>query len=145
MIKPPRLLGGSASFAFADRVTQSRAMADSLRAHAERVWAGDINPNSNRNVLVFHGMGGQGKTELSQRLEQWVTGRLTDHPEWGPPPTLASPPLTVRWDLHNTRANLDLPGLLIALRLGISAGSQRWRVFDLAFAAYLSAVRPRAG
>lgn len=142
MINKPVRAGGSASYAFADRVPESRAMADSLQAHMARVWANEIDPQANRNVLVFHGMGGQGKTELSLRLERWITGRLSDHPEWGDPPLRPSQPLVVRWDLHNLKGGLDIPGLLIALRFGLSAGLSRWKVFDLAFAAYLSSVRP---
>lgn len=142
---PRPTMGGrdSAEFVFADRVGESAALARSLTNHAARVRSSTINPVEGHNVLTFHGLGGVGKTKLSQRLEAWVRRAPGDYGDWGPAPVGTSDTvLTVRWDLNNSRGNVDVVGLLVALRAGLVGSHVRWRAFDLAFAAYVSAVDP---
>ena len=75
-----------ASYLFVDRVPDSKALTDSLRAHLDRVRADAIDSTHNENVLTFYGQGGMGKTRLSRRLEHWLRGELGDATEWGPRP-----------------------------------------------------------
>lgn len=132
----------AASYLFTDRVPESKALCDSLLAHQRRVWADQVIAGFEPNVLTYYGMGGVGKSRLSERLEAWLTGSLGGDSEWGAPPLLPAPALTVRWDLNDIRGNLDLTGLLISLRAGLMRSPRTWAAFDLAFAAYLGAVRP---
>lgn len=93
------------------------------------------------NVLMFYGVGGVGKTALSTRLEAWVQGGLLLDDPWGPSPS-SNVAATIRIDLHGSAGQVDLGAALVALRSGVSRIRRRWPVFDLAFAAYWSAVRP---
>ena len=129
-----------ASYLFVDRVPDSKALTDSLRAHLDRVRADAIDSTHNENVLTFYGQGGMGKTRLSQRLEHWLRGELGDATEWGPRPIEKA--ATVRWDLDHGDGNLDLVAMVLALRVGLGSVGVRTPAFDLALVAYLSGVRP---
>lgn len=131
---------GLASYLFVDRVPDSKALTDSLRAHLDRVRADTIDSTCNENVLTFYGLGGMGKTRLSQRMEHWLQGELGDATEWGPRPIETT--ATVRWDLDHGDGNLDLVAMILALRVGLGRISVRTPAFDLALAAYLAGVRP---
>lgn len=134
---------GSAGSLFADRVDESVALARSLRSHEERVRSSTIDPREAYSVLTFHGVGGVGKTKLSERLEDWLKGTPGDYGDWGPRPVgPLDTVLTVRWNLNDSRGNVDVVDLMVALRAGLVGSRLRWRAFDLAFAAYLSAVDP---
>lgn len=106
---------GLASYLFVDRVPDSKALTDSLRAHLDRVRADTIDSTCNENVLTFYGLGGMGKTRLSQRMEHWLQGELGDETEWGPRPIEKA--ATVRWDLDHGDGNLDLVAMVLALRV----------------------------
>jgi hypothetical protein len=93
------------------------------------------------NVLTFYGMGGIGKTALSERLEAWVNRGLPLDSGWGPPPS-TKVDTTIRIDLHGSAGQMDILAALLALRAGADKLRPRWPVFDLAFTAYWSAVRP---
>lgn len=123
----------SVSYEFSDRTGESRALAESLVNHMQRVRNNTIDDLERHNVLTFYGIGGQGKTALSKRLESWVTGKL-DRSDWGPAPSIL-PPLVVRWDLDGVVEDLNLASMLIALRRGVAGHRHSWKAFDLAFAA----------
>ncbi len=131
---------GLASYLFVDRVPDSKALTNSLRAHLDRVRADEIDSTHNENVLTFYGLGGMGKTRLSQRLEHWLQGELGDATEWGPRPIEKT--ATVRWDLDHGDGNLDLVGMVLALRVGLGRVGVRTPAFDLALVAYLAGARP---
>ena len=57
-----------------------------------------------KNVLVFHGMGGIGKTALSRKLEQWARGK-SDNSDWGRIEEEVD--VTTRIDLHRSQGNVD--------------------------------------
>lgn len=130
-----------AATAFADRVPQSEAMAASLAFHAQQA-GGDLRRiPDRRNVLVYYGIGGIGKTTLSARLEEWINGTLWDAGDWGAPPAV-NHVVTGRWELNNSQGNLSAQGLLIALRDTMGKSRRSWPAFDLAFAAYFGSIRP---
>lgn len=131
---------GLASYLFVDRVHDSEALRVSLLAHLERVRIDTITARDNENVLVFYGLGGMGKTRLSERLEHWLRGDLPSDDHWGPGPLTGV--ATVRWDLDHGDGALDLVGMLLALRAGLGRVGGRTPAFDLALAAYLCGVRP---
>jgi hypothetical protein len=126
---------------FTDRESQSEALAAALATFDALLRSDDAVTDLRRNVLVFHGVGGIGKTTLSERLEAWVHGELTVSDSWGPPPA-TKVAATARIDLHNSAGQVDMLAALTELRRSVSALRRSWAVFDLAFAAYWSAVRP---
>lgn len=65
---------GQAVKAFADRVPQSEAMMASLAFHAERAGGELPRLRDRRNLLVFYGMGGIGKTTLRPDWRTGLTG-----------------------------------------------------------------------
>lgn len=133
-VEPPSSL-------FTDRVEQSLALRQSMDAIESRLRATELDTESLRNVLVFHGMGGVGKTQLSERLERWLRGELPDADDWGPSPRTPAA-RTARWNLSGYTGEVDVPAFLIALRAGITTRKRKWPAFDLALAAYLAASRP---
>ena len=78
---------------FADRVPESEALRTSVEYQISRL-RGDVEIVDGvfPNVLVFHGKGGRGKTGMSKRMEQWVTGDLSGASEWGRGRTPGSSP-----------------------------------------------------
>lgn len=131
----------TAGYLFTDRTSESEALAQSLAAMDARLNVQDFDTSALKNVLVFYGFGGVGKSQLSEQLERWVTRRPAEAQDWGSPP-LAQPVRTARWDLKEHGAAADHAAQLIALRAGIATRKQRWPAFTIALAAYLVAVRP---
>ncbi|OXM67370.1 hypothetical protein [Amycolatopsis vastitatis] len=126
---------------FTDRESESKAFKKSLAEFRRQIERDDEAGVARRNVLAFYGLGGIGKTTLSERLDAWVGRRLPLVNGWGPPPP-TKVDATARIDLHGSAGQLDLTGALIALRAGVGKFRKRWPVFDLAFTAYWSAVHP---
>jgi hypothetical protein len=145
-VTPPRSGLGPGSLPhwddlFTDRDDEARSFSAALGAFRRLLDKEDDAGTARCNVLVFHGVGGIGKTALSAQLEAWVKGDLLHGDPWGsPPPTEVA--ATVRIDLHGSAGQVDLGAALVALRSGVARIRRRWPVFDLAFAAYWSAVRP---
>lgn len=126
---------------FTDRVPQSVAFARSLRAQRAFLDSESQGEESARNVLVFHGVGGVGKTTLSRRLQDWVSGTLPSSGEWGPRP-LIPVSATARIDLHGAQGNFNPAAAVVALRRALGAIKPRWPAFDLAFGAWWAAAHP---
>lgn len=95
----------------------------------------------NWNVLVYYGVGGIGKTTLSERLEKWCRGELPPTDAWGPAPRTGLSG-TCRIDLHRERGHMDLLSGLIAIRRAFGGVKPKWPAFDVAFATYWSSVYP---
>lgn len=132
----------AAQFIFTDRTAEANAMRLSAVAVAERLRGkAEIDTDGLRNVLVYHGIGGVGKSRLSERLESWCRHELADADDWESPP-LADPIQTGRWDFNGLQGQVDVPSLLIAIRAAVTSKQLKWPAFDLALAAYLAATRP---
>jgi hypothetical protein len=145
-IPAPGSSGGTSSVPhagelFTDRESESRAFALALASFRRALdHDGDVGIARN-NVLAFYGMGGIGKSALSERLEAWVAYDLPLENGWGPPPPTKVAG-TARIDLHGSAGQIDISAALLALRSGLAHIRRRWPVFDLAFAAYWSAAHP---
>lgn len=145
-IPPPGSTAGPRSIPhagelFTDRESESRAFALSLAAFRRTLDRDDEIGIARNNVLTFYGLGGIGKSALSERLEAWVTDDLPLGNGWGPPPPTKVAG-TARIDLHGSAGQIDVVAALLALRSGLAHVRRRWPVFDLAFAAYWSAAMP---
>lgn len=125
---------------FAGRRAESVIFERALHSFVRYVRESDDPGRSRNNVLVFHGLGGIGKTSLSLRLERWTRGQLPLVNGWGQPPT-REPVVTVRIDLHES-GTVDVVSTVIAMRLALGRVKRSWPAFDLAFAAYWSSAHP---
>lgn len=145
-VQPPgsaldRLRMPHVSELFIDREHESTAFKAALATFRQYVESHDRVGATRHNLLTFYGLGGIGKTALSERLEAWINDELPPINGWGPrPPTEVQ--ATARIDLHGSAGRMDLLAALLSLRSGVARLRPRWPVFDLAFAAYWSAVRP---
>jgi hypothetical protein len=128
---------------FTDRVSESEALTNSLRAHRAFLNTPAGPPEQSdfaNNVVTFYGVGGVGKTTLSTRLEDWISGRLPDENPWGPPSERGD--ATVRVDLHGALGNFNPAAAVVAIRRALGTVKPRWPAFDLAFAAWWDSAHP---
>jgi hypothetical protein len=126
---------------FTDRESESRVFKTTLQTFRRYLDSETDTGEMRRNLLVLHGLGGIGKTALSHRLEAWVKGQLPLDNGWGARP-LTTVAATSRIDFHGSSGEIDFLSTLLALRSGFASARRQWRIFDLAFAAYWTAVRP---
>ena len=137
-----RTISRPASDLFTNRRTESGAFADSLRAHRAMLdtESSDEDDTTANNILVYHGVGGIGKTTLSMRLQDWCAGRLPAEDEWG---SLDTPvDATVRVDLHSSQGHFDVTNAILDLRRVLADIKPRWPAFDLAFGAWWASAHP---
>jgi hypothetical protein len=145
-VHPP---GASSHFArephigelFIDRETEAAAFKASLAIFRRLLDSGEQAGAGRFNVLTYCGLGGIGKTALSERLEAWVKDNLPLDAGWGPRPATGVA-ATARIDLHGSSGQVDIVGVLLATRAAVSHYRRHWPVFDLAFGAYWSAAFP---
>lgn len=145
-VPPPGSIAGKAELPhvgelFVDREGESEAFKVALAKFRRYIDAVDDVGIARHNLLTFYGLGGVGKSALSKRLEDWVNYDLPLDSGWGPPPATRVA-ATARIDLHGSAGQIDVLAVLLALRSGVSNLRPRWPIFDLALAAYWSAVRP---
>ena len=126
---------------FADREGEANAFKEALTSFRRLLDRDDEVGAARSNILAFHGMGGVGKSTLSERLEGWIGRKLPLENGWGSPPATRVS-ATGRMDLHESAGQMDALATLLALRLAVAQLKPRWPVFDLAFSAYWSSVRP---
>ncbi|KXK63069.1 hypothetical protein AWW66_05350 [Micromonospora rosaria] len=127
---------------FTGRVAESAAFSSAVLHHLECVIDGTatLAELSRRNVLSFYGVGGIGKTELSQRLQRWILGEAFPGSGWGEPLQLDHPVRTSRFDLHGVRA-VDAVDVVLGLRAAVARAGRRFPAFDLGLAAWWSVAR----
>lgn len=92
-----------------------------------------------KNVLVFHGMGGVGKTALSRKLEQWARGRC-DNSDWGCIEETVD--VATRIDLHRSQGNVDPLELVLAIRRMLGGVKKKWAAFDWILATWWASAHP---
>ncbi|WP_432178496.1 hypothetical protein [Streptomyces sp. NBC_00063] len=136
-------MGGAASTitaqrVFTNRVNETTAFSRSLEGLHEALDAAEVSPvvdrlQGRRNVLTFYGVGGIGKTTLSQELERRLLAeaKADDRDDV----------VSVRIDVSEDGA-CDIEGLLLRLRAGLGQLGSRWPAFDLALASYWARAHP---
>ncbi|MGW7448139.1 ATP/GTP-binding protein [Kitasatospora sp. NPDC054795] len=133
--------------AFTNRQAQWEAVASALTDHLARIAAPGFDVQDleapRHNVLVFHGVGGIGKTTLSRKLEAALADTARRPAQWGEPAWPAgSRLLPVRIDLARS-AGTDIEQLVLTLRLALARHVGRaLPAFDIALRRYWDTVHP---
>ena len=118
---------------FVNRFSERDALRQSLEAHIRETTQEAAPSQVNNNLLTFYGIGGQGKSRLSRRLERWIKGALPADDHWGAPPRTA---LTARWNLDQSHDRPQLLSFLAAFRRMLARTGHTFPEFDVAFAAF---------
>ncbi len=131
---------------FVDRVPEQQAFDQAVAAHLAMVR--DLRFDSQdvvaprRNMLVFYGVGGVGKTSLSRELERRHSAggpsAVADWPAWQ---RGFKTSVTARVDLAS-EAGLDLERVLVGVRVAVAALRRPMYAFDLAFKRYWERLHP---
>ncbi|MBQ0867347.1 ATP/GTP-binding protein [Streptomyces sp. RK75] len=129
----------SAGEAFVNREIQWQAVTTAVTA---RLWhicdpAFDVEDLEapRGNVLVFHGIGGIGKTSLSRKLEAALADHSRRPSQWGEPRWEEARIVPVRIDLSRS-AGTDFERLVLTLRLALTQLGRPLPAFDLALRRY---------
>ncbi|MEV7834379.1 hypothetical protein AB0P12_27695 [Streptomyces subrutilus] len=136
----------SAAEAFTNREAQWDTVAAALAEHLARVAAPAFDVEDlevpRDNVLVFHGIGGIGKTTLSRKLEAALDLPAARPAQWGAPSWPASARiLPVRIDLSRS-AGGGFEDLLLTLRAALAGLGRPLPAFDLALRRYWEQQHP---
>src|ERR1022692_2721735 len=128
----------SAQEVFTNRVTEIEAFDASVRALGRELAAADIPPVTDRsrprrNVLVYYGVGGIGKTTLSQELERRFTTREDGERD--------RERAAIRFDFAES-APFDMETYVLRLRAGLGHLAPHWHAFDVAFSVYWEKAHP---
>ncbi|MFE7529113.1 ATP/GTP-binding protein [Kitasatospora sp. NPDC057542] len=126
--------------AFTNREGQWQMVAAALAEHLACVSADGFDVQdleaARRNVLVFHGIGGVGKTTLSRKLEAALGESGRRPAQWGEPTWPTAPRLLpVRIDLARS-AGTDFERLVLTLRLALAGLDRALPAFDIALGRY---------
>ncbi|GAA0454538.1 ATP/GTP-binding protein [Streptomyces olivaceiscleroticus] len=137
----------AASEAFTNRQGQWQAVTDALGEHLRRLTdpAFDVEDLEapRRNVLVFHGVGGIGKSTLSRKLEAALATGGEQRPAQWPAPAWPTDHriLPVRIDLARS-AGMDFERVVLTLRLALAELGRPLPAFDLALRRYWEHTHP---
>lgn len=126
--------------AFTNREGQWRMFVSALDAHLQHVTAAGFDAADleapRRNLLVFHGVGGIGKSTLSRRLEAALAHAEHRPAQWGEPAWHGPRIVPVRLDLARS-ANTDFERVIVTIRLAVAAAVGRpMPAFDIALRRY---------
>lgn len=138
--------GLTAQDVFADRHDEWSSIVRSLVAHSETLRSPSFSVEDfampRRNVLVFFGVGGIGKTEFSKRLEKHLAESPPDSTaHWPPVPEDVGRLLPVRIDLSR-QSGVDFEGALLAIRLAAGRLGCPMPAFDIALRRYWEVNHP---
>ncbi|WP_329412202.1 ATP/GTP-binding protein [Streptomyces sp. NBC_00704] len=129
----------AASEAFTNRQAQWQAVTAGLGEHVRHVTRADFDVEDleapRRNVLVFHGVGGIGKSTLSRKVEASLAHSEHRPAQWESPPHAEERTLPVRIDLARA-AGMDFEGVILTIRLAVAALGRPMPAFDLALRRY---------
>ncbi|MFD6158060.1 tol-pal system YbgF family protein [Nocardia sp. NPDC060256] len=139
--------GLAAQEVFTNRHDEWDSTVRSLRAHKSSVGAPGFSVvdfgRPRRNVLVFYGVGGIGKTALSRQLEECLSGGNTDDSVcWSQLPENIGRLMPVRIDLA-PQAGIDFEAAMLAIRLAVGRLGERMPAFDLALRHYWDVNHPQ--
>ncbi|MDX3129606.1 ATP/GTP-binding protein [Streptomyces europaeiscabiei] len=131
--------------AFTNRSSQWQLVAAALTEHLQHVSAPGFDPEDleapRSHVLVFHGVGGIGKTTLSRTLEAALADVGRRPSQWGEPGWPADRILPVRIDLARS-AGTDFEQIVLTIRAALTRIGRPLPAFDLALRRYWEANHP---
>ncbi|MDX3523743.1 tetratricopeptide repeat protein [Streptomyces scabiei] len=134
-----------AAEAFTNRSSQWETVAAALTEHLQHISAPDFDAEDleapRNHVLVFHGVGGIGKTTLSRMLEAALTDAGRRPSQWGEPGWPADQILPVRIDLARS-AGTDFEQIVLTIRAALTRIGRPLPAFDLALRRYWEANHP---
>ncbi|MFE6058688.1 ATP/GTP-binding protein [Streptomyces sp. NPDC056431] len=129
----------SADEAFTNREAQWQAVTAGLAEHIRHVTGADFDvedlESPRRNILVFHGIGGIGKSTLSRKIEASLTASELRPVHWESPAHPQDRTLPVRIDLARA-AGTDFERVILTIRLAVAALGRPMPAFDLALRRY---------
>ncbi|MDX3851067.1 ATP/GTP-binding protein [Streptomyces sp. AK02-01A] len=129
----------SADEAFTNRQAQWQAVTAGLTEHIRHVTRADFDVEDleapRRNVLVFHGVGGIGKSMLSRKIEASLARGEHRPAQWESPSHREEQTLPVRIDLARA-AGVDFERVILTIRLAVTALGRPMPAFDLALRRY---------
>ncbi|MFB6772805.1 ATP/GTP-binding protein [Streptomyces sp. NPDC056337] len=131
--------------AFTNRSSQWEMVAAALIEHLQHISAPGFDTEDleapRNHVLVFHGVGGIGKTTLSRMLEAALTDAGRRPSQWGEPGWPADRILPVRIDLARS-AGTDFEQIVLTIRAALTRIGRPLPAFDLALRRYWEANHP---
>ncbi|MEU8718233.1 ATP/GTP-binding protein [Streptomyces sp. NPDC048663] len=134
-----------AAEAFTNRSSQWETVAAALSQHLRHVGAPGFDPEDleapRNHVLVFHGVGGIGKTTLSRTLEAALADAGRRPSQWGAPGWPADRILPVRIDLARS-AGTDFEQIVLTIRAALTRIGRPLPAFDLALRRYWEVNHP---
>ncbi|WP_369383166.1 ATP/GTP-binding protein [Streptomyces sp. cg36] len=134
-----------ANEAFTNRQAQWHELTMALTQHLQRIGdphfdAEDIEA-PRRNILVFHGVGGIGKTTLSRKIEASLLNSTQRPPQWGEPPWPTLRIVPVRINLARS-SGTDFERVILTIRLALASLGRPLPAFDLALRRYWEHAHP---
>jgi hypothetical protein len=131
--------------AFTNRASQWETVAAALTEHLQHISASGFDAEDleapRNHVLVFHGVGGIGKTTLSRMLEAALTDAGRRPSQWGDPGWPADRILPVRIGLARS-AGTDFEQIVLTIRAALTRIGRPLPAFDLALRRYWEANHP---
>lgn len=125
--------------AFTNRESQWQRVAAELTEHLHRIADPGFDTEDleapRRNLLVFHGVGGIGKSTFSRKLEAALAGAEQRPAQWGEPAWPLGRILPVRIDLARS-AGTDFERVILTIRLALAALGRPLPAFDIALRRY---------
>ncbi|MBP0456528.1 ATP/GTP-binding protein [Streptomyces bomunensis] len=125
--------------AFTNRQAQWQAVTAGLAEHSRHVTSAEFDVEDleapRRNILVFHGVGGIGKSTLSRKIEASLARSEHRPAQWASPSHPEKRTLPVRIDLARA-AGMDFERVILTIRTAFAALGRPMPAFDLALRRY---------
>ncbi|MFE1452716.1 ATP/GTP-binding protein [Streptomyces olivaceoviridis] len=137
--------GLTAAEAFTNRQLQWELVAAALAEHLQLITEPGFDVEDlerpRHNVMVFHGVGGIGKTTLSRKLEAALTGADQRPAQWGEPAWSGKRILPVRIDLARF-AGTSFEDVVLTIRAALAELGRPLPAFDIALRRYWESRHP---
>ncbi|GGX29512.1 ATP/GTP-binding protein [Streptomyces chryseus] len=131
--------------AFTNRQLQWELVAAALAEHLRRITEAGFEVEDlerpRHNVMVFHGVGGIGKTTLSRKLEAALAGADQRPAQWGEPAWSGERILPVRIDLARS-AGTSFEDVVLTIRAALAELGRPLPAFDIALRRYWETQHP---
>lgn len=131
--------GLASAEAFTNRQLQWELVAAALTGHLRHVTDAGFDVEDlqcpRNNIMVFHGVGGIGKTTLSRKLETALTGGSQRPAQWDEPAWSGERILPVRIDLARS-AGTDFEHIVLTIRAALAELGRPLPAFDIALRRY---------